>query len=79
MLKDKEIVMKIKASTLGLIIASSLFVVVGTAQASCYKNQPGWHMVSKHCNIKPATTWQQYTSGERLQPVTGRGSLFMLR
>ncbi|KTC79817.1 hypothetical protein OQJ13_01945 [Legionella sp. PATHC035] len=60
--------MKIKSSTAALI-AISMIAAFGTAQAGCYKHEPGWHMVSKKCNIKPAETWQQYESGVYTQPL----------
>jgi hypothetical protein len=61
--------MKIKASAVVMILASTMFAAVGPIQASCYKNQPGWHMVSKKCNIKPADNWQEYNSGVYIQPM----------
>ncbi|KTC88940.1 hypothetical protein OQJ18_03255 [Fluoribacter dumoffii] len=69
--------MKINSSVAGLMIAIGMIAVVGTTQASCYKHQPGWHMVSKKCPIKPADNWQEYTSGVYTQPVTGK-SLFQM-
>ena len=68
--------MKIKASVAGLIIATSMFVAVGPIQAACIKYQPGWHMVSKHCDIQPAANWQEYNSGVYTQP-TGKPLLFL--
>ncbi|MCL9683873.1 hypothetical protein [Legionella maioricensis] len=68
--------MKIKSSVAGLIIATSMVVAVGPIQASCVKYQPGWHMVSKHCPIKPAENWQEYNSGVYTQP-TGKALPFM--
>lgn len=66
--------MKIKA-LVGLIIATTMVVAVGPLQAACVYPEPGWHMVSKSCNIKPADNWQEYTSGVYLQPVTGKSLL----
>ncbi|KTD67986.1 MULTISPECIES: hypothetical protein [Legionella] len=69
--------MKIKSSTAGLI-AIGMIAVFGSAHATnCYKHQPGWHMVSKKCNIKPADNWQEYDSGVYTQPLTGK-SLFKM-
>lgn len=62
--------MKIKTSA-GLILATTLFAVIGQVQASCVNPTPGWHMVSKHCHVKPASSWQEYNGGMYLQPVTG--------
>lgn len=56
----------------GLIVATTMFTVVGTVQAGCMNYKPGWHMVSKKCPIKPAENWQAYTSGVYLHPVTGK-------
>lgn len=70
--------MKIKLSIAGLVIASAM-VVAGPIQAGCMKHTPGWHMVSKHCNIKPAENWKEYTSGVYTQPITNQGLLFMGR
>lgn len=69
--------MKIKSAAIGLTIASSLIMAVGPIQAACYRHQPGWHMVSKHCPIRPAENWQEYTSGIYTQPITGKSMLFM--
>lgn len=66
--------MKIKSAA-GLILASTLLAAVGPIHAACYKNQPGWHMVSKKCHIQPADNWQEYKSGVYTQPLTGRGNL----
>lgn len=63
--------MNIKAAA-GLIVATSMFAVAGPLQAGCMHHQPGWHMVSKRCNIKNADTWQEYNSGVYLQPVVGK-------
>ena len=60
--------MKVKSSAAGLIIAVSLFALAGSIQASCFNNEPGWHMVSKKCDIRPADTWQEYKSGVYTQP-----------
>ncbi|CAM4403172.1 MAG: hypothetical protein LEGION0403_FIIPPAGN_00852 [Legionella sp.] len=65
--------MKIKSLAAGLIVASSMVLVVGPIQAACYKQTPGWHMVSKKCPIKPAETWQEYNSGVYTQPLVGKG------
>ncbi|KTD60574.1 hypothetical protein Lsai_0032 [Legionella sainthelensi] len=67
--------MKIKSSAAGLLIATAMILAVGPTQAACYKNQPGWHMVSKKCGIKPAANWQQYESGVYTPPVTGKSLL----
>lgn len=65
--------MKIKSLAAGLIVASSMVLVVGPIQAASYKQTPGWHMVSKKCPIKPAETWQEYNSGVYTQPLVGKG------
>jgi hypothetical protein len=67
--------MKIKSTVAGglIIAAATMFVAVGTLQAHCYRSYPGWHMVSKKCNIRPAENWQEYTSGVYLQPMVGKG------
>ena len=66
--------MNIKTAA-GFILATSMFAAVGPIQAACVFHQPGWHMVSKRCNIKPADNWQEYNSGVYLQPVTGKHML----
>lgn len=33
----------------------------------------GWHMVSRRCDIKPASDWEHYTSGVYTQPESRRG------
>ncbi len=71
--------MKIKSAATGLIIATSMVLAAGPIQADCMKHQPGWHMVSKKCAIKPAENWQEYASGVYTQPITGKGMLFMGR
>lgn len=70
--------MSIKTSVAGLVVAASMFVAVGPIQATpCFYEQPGWHMVSKRCNIVPAESWQEYASGVYLQPMSGRGMPLM--
>jgi hypothetical protein len=64
--------MKMKLSVAGLIIATAMIVAVGPIQAACFKSQPGWHMVSKKCNIGPAQNWRQYDSGVYTRPAHGR-------
>jgi hypothetical protein len=64
--------MKMKLAAAGLIIATSMVVAVGPIQAACFKNKPGWHMVSKKCNISPAQNWRQYESGVYMRPATGK-------
>jgi hypothetical protein len=72
--------MKIKSLAAGLIIATAMVATVGVAQAKCYKHTPGWHMVSKKCNIQQADNWQEYASGVYLRPAPSRGLLpFMNR
>lgn len=71
--------MKIKSAATGLIIATSMVLAAGPIQAACMKYQPGWHMVSKKCAIKPAENWQEYASGVYTQPQTGKSLLFMGR
>lgn len=71
--------MNVKSLAAGLIAATSMLAAVGTLQAACYKDEPGWHMVSKHCNIRPADNWQEYTSGVYTQPVTGGRSVLFIR
>ncbi|CAM2954529.1 hypothetical protein [Legionella worsleiensis] len=63
--------MKIKSTLVGLIIAASMVIAAGPLQAECINPEPGWHMVSKHCNFKNADNWQEYASGIYLQPVPG--------
>jgi hypothetical protein len=72
--------MKIKLLAVGLIISSAMVLTAGPIQARvvCFKNQPGWHMVSKRCAIQPARNWQEYAGGVYLQPM-GRTALFMRR
>lgn len=67
--------MKIKAAVIGLIIASSMLTVGSLQAATCYRCQPGWHMVSKYCDIRPAVTWQEYNSGVYTQPHSRGGLL----
>ncbi len=70
--------MKIKASVVGLIAATTLFAV-GTTQAACHKSflyHSGWHMVSKKCHIQPAGTWQEYNSGIYTQPIAKDGFMY---
>ncbi|AWN74525.1 hypothetical protein LEAN103870_07625 [Legionella anisa] len=66
--------MKIKSAA-GLILATTFMAAVGPIHAACYKNEPGWHMVSKKCDIKPADNWQEYKSGVYTQPITGKSLL----
>ncbi|HHF7366447.1 TPA: hypothetical protein ACPSKY_001563 [Legionella bozemanae] len=66
--------MKIKSAA-GLILATFLIAAVGPIHAACHKYQPGWHMVSKKCDIKPADNWQEYKSGVYTQPITGKSLL----
>lgn len=69
--------MKVKSSVAGLIVAASLFIAIGPAQAlQCYFQEPGWHMVSKRCNIPAAENWQEYAGGIYLQPMP-RGMMLM--
>lgn len=56
-----------------------MVLAAGPIQAACMKYQPGWHMVSKKCAIKPAENWQEYASGVYTQPQTGKSLLFMGR
>lgn len=70
--------MKIRSAAAGLIIATSMVALIGPVQAACYKHQPGWHMVSKNCDIKPAENWQEYNSGVYTQP-TGNGGFLLNR
>lgn len=57
-------------SVAGLIAAALMVVVVGSVQAKeCFRDQPGWHMVSKSCDIRAADNWQEYTSGVYTQPL----------
>lgn len=60
--------MKIKSLAI-VIVTSAMLAAVGTLQASCFKHQPGWHMVSKKCPIKHAENWQAYSSGVYTQPM----------
>ncbi len=69
--------MKIKLSVVGILIATSMVVAAEPLQAACFKHKPGWHMVSKKCNIKPAETWQEYASGVYTKPLTGKSFFFM--
>ncbi|PWY55633.1 hypothetical protein DGG96_11045 [Legionella qingyii] len=64
--------MKIRAA--GLILATTM-LAVGPIHAACHQHQPGWHMVSKKCAIKPADNWQEYKSGVYTQPITGKSLL----
>lgn len=68
--------MKIKSLTAGFVLATGLIAFTGISQAACYHYQPGWHMVSKRCDIRPAANWQEYTSGVYTQPVQSNGFLF---
>ena len=63
--------MKIKSTAVGLLFTAAMVFAAGPLQAECVNPEPGWHMVSKHCNIKNADNWQEYTSGVYLQPVPG--------
>jgi hypothetical protein len=63
--------MKIKSKAAGLIIAAVMVIAAGPLQAECVNPEPGWHMVSKHCNLPTAENWQEYTSGVYLPPVPG--------
>ncbi|KTD41078.1 hypothetical protein [Legionella parisiensis] len=65
--------MKIKSAA-GLILATFMIAAVGPIHAAC-KYEPGWHMVSKKCDIKPADNWQEYKSGVYTQPITGKSLL----
>jgi hypothetical protein len=67
--------MKIKSTVIGLVAASFMLAAVGPIQAACYRYQPGWHMVSKYCDIRPAVTWQEYNSGVYTPPQPGRYGL----
>lgn len=64
--------MNIKSSIAGVFAAVAMVAVLGSAQANCYKYEPGWHMVPKHCDIKHADTWQEYASGVYIQPMVGK-------
>lgn len=74
--------MKIKSTVAGLIIATSMFAVMGVSQAcaSCTVQEGfsgiGWHMVPCNTCLQPAQTWAQYVSGGYAPPVTDRGGLF---
>lgn len=74
--------MKMKTAVAGIIVAGSMVLAAAPLQAAvcstCYDNPPGWHMVSKHCHIRPAVTWQQYYSGMHTQPMAQRGGLLDL-
>ena len=73
--------MKIKSKAAGLILATTMVAFIVPTQAAWAHNQhcsgKGWHMVSKKCDIKPATTWQEYDSGVYTQPMTGKGMPFL--
>lgn len=72
--------MKIKSSIAAVIMATTMIAAV-PSQAMCCRHvdisEPGWHMVPKSADIRPASNWQEYASGVYLQPVTGRGMLFL--
>lgn len=71
--------MKIKSLAVGLALTTAMVIAAGPIQAAgCFKSQPGWHMVSKHCAIKPATNWQQYKEGVYTQPATGKSLIPLL-
>lgn len=87
--ENKEIQMKIKSLSVGLIMTVSAAAIMAPSQAAWAYNKhhghqsyykyhkhhiahhmhyktcsgKGWYMVSKRCDIKPAATWQEYTSG----------------
>ena len=67
--------MKIKTSAVAILLATGLFVTLGPVQAACVKQPPGWHMVSKRCNVPAAQNWQQYNSGYTVQPTTNNQGL----
>jgi hypothetical protein len=62
--------MKIKISIAAFAVATALTATAGTAQAACTYKSNGWHLVSKHCDIRPSQNWQTYNSGNYIQPVT---------
>jgi hypothetical protein len=70
-----------KVTSLALALSAAVFMVVAVApiQAACFNKQPGWHMVSKRCDIKSARDWQVYTSGVYIQPMVQRGFPFLGR
>lgn len=64
-------------SLVGLVLGATFFVVGSSQADNCFRDQPGWHMVPKSCNIKSADNWQSYTSGVYIQPVVDK-DLFSL-
>lgn len=69
--------MNIKSTLTGLVVATSMFALVGVAEAGRVKQHynyygTGWHMVPKSSGIKPAQTWQEYNSGVYTQPIVNK-------
>lgn len=82
--------MKIKSAVAGIIVAMTM-IAVGPSQAArvCTTSTcgewsvpgqfagVGWSMVPCGTYIRPAVTWEQYTSGRYAPPQTGRGTLLL--
>lgn len=81
--------MKIKSAIAGIIVATTMIAVVPSQAAQVCTDSTcgvwtvpagfsgtGWGMVPCGSDVRPAISWQEYSSGHYAPPQTGRDTLW---